>query len=34
MRSVTQDMITKVWESMENRLDTILRETGGHIEHL
>ncbi len=34
IRSVTQDMIAKVWENKENRLDEILRETGGHIEHL
>ena len=32
--NVTQDMITKAWENMENRLDAILRETGGHIVHL
>ncbi len=34
VRSVTQEMITKVWENMENRLDAILRETGCHIEHI
>ncbi len=32
--SVTHEVIIKVREDLENRLDAIIRENGGHIEHL
>ena len=34
VRSVTPEMIKKVWNNLENRLDAIIREGGGHIEYL
>ena len=34
IRSITQEMIDKVRKNLENRLDAIIRENGGHIEHL
>ena len=34
VRIVTPEMIGKVWKNLDNRLDAIIREGGGHIEHL
>ena len=34
VRSVTVEMIEKVLKNLENRLDAIIRQGSGHIEHL
>lgn len=34
IRSVTQEMLNNVWRNLENRFHAIIRESGGHIEHL
>ncbi len=34
IRSITQEMIGRVWENLKNRLDAIIRESGARIQHL
>lgn len=34
IRSVSVEMLKKVWENSQARLSTVIRENGGHFEHL
>lgn len=34
IRSVSVEMLLKVWENSQARLSTVIRENGGHFEHL
>ena len=34
IRSITPETIRKVWKNLENRLQAVIRENGGHIERL